>query len=723
MITSRILTTTIFGSALFAATGSAYAQVPCVAGVNPGACTVAPGVTIPSELATFVDDASITNAGTVGDVITHGHNSPISNSGTIGSIGTFRGDVETRGDNSPVFNSGTINGDVINDGDHSAVTNFGIINGFIKLDGREAGVTNSGTINSSIFTSGELGTVTNFGIINDRIRTSGPNSGVTNFGMVDGLILTFERDSGVINFGMVDGNVDTRGRNSDVTNSGTINGNIQTSGRGSGVTNSGTINGRIQTFGRGSDIANSGTVNGPIFTESDLSTVTNSGTINGNVETAGQRGSIANSGRINGFVETGGQGGSITNSGFIEGGVFSIGDNGVINLLAGSVVLGGIELSGFGNRTLNVGNGLNLDSIVTGNPTVNANGAPLVVNGDQVIVIDPTGLATAHLWLDTISGAILNTVDDPFAGGGNSTGSTSFAFAKDGAGSSKAAVDGGARAWGSVFGGRRNQDGSGPTVDADLNYGGVIVGADTGLAGNTRFGAFLGGALTDFDIRFDTQDVDAGSVFGGLYVRHGWDESWIKLIVAGGWADHDVRRVVANNTAAGGLETATASYDGYFIIPSVTLGTQVHGVVPDHVLVPSVRVNYAGMFLDGYTESGVTSPLTISDRDVHLLGTRAQIALPYVRHTPDGARIRFVTRIGVDGSFNLGGDGVTGSVSGLPLSFDANFRDNIVSGFGGLGITRTSGDGVFSFTANAEGHYGSGGSTELFGNLKATMRF
>ena len=55
-------------------------------------------------------------------------------------------------------------------------------------------------------------------------------------------------------------------------------------------------------------------------------------------------------------------------------------------------------------------------------------------------------------------------------------------------------------------------------------------------------------------------------------------------------------------------------------------------------VIASVRVSYAGLFLDGYTETGVANPLTVNDRDVHILNTRAQINVPYNLAGKDGSQ-------------------------------------------------------------------------------------
>ena len=173
----------------------------------------------------------------------------------------------------------------------------------------------------------------------------------------------------------------------------------------------------------------------------------------------------------------------------------------------------------------------------------------------------------------------------------------------------------------------------------------------------------------------------------------------------------------------GGIETARSDNDGYFVSPSITVGGRLDEVAPGNPLLASVRIHYAGLYLDEFAESGVETPLTVSDRDVHLLGGRAQLALPYIQTGADGARFSFESRLGVDAQLNVGDSDVSATVAGLPLEFTASFEDEVASGFVGASLSRTSSDGNGFFRATTEAHLATDGSYEFRGNLNAGLTF
>ena len=137
----------------------------------------------------------------------------------------------------------------------------------------------------------------------------------------------------------------------------------------------------------------------------------------------------------------------------------------------------------------------------------------------------------------------------------------------------------------------------------------------------------------------------------------------------------------------------------------------------------SLRGNYTGLFLDGYTETGITNPLTVSDRDVHLLGARAQLLLPHVLvDEADNSITNMDFRFGAEGSFNLGSDNVNATLAATPISFDGSANDEVF-GFVGANFSRTSADGMMTVSLSTEAQTTFDGSTRFSGEIKATKRF
>ena len=639
-----------------------------------------------------------------------------------GASVTGTGDGITLGRNATIDNAGSVTGGA----------------GGVGIGGGDAiglRVTNRGTISGGDFgvVSPDISSVINAGSI------TGGDAGVAAEGL-----------SSVINTGSITGGNDgVAGGSGNVTNSGSISGGTNgiSAIDGLSVINSGSITGGTNGFlGSGSNLSviNSGRItggDGGIFVGGDVSVI-NSGSISGGnnsgIAVSGDL-RLGNSGRISGG-DTGILAGtitSLTNAGTIVGGAGgAIREDGAgdtrLTLLPGSVIVGTIDLGG-GVNTLDVRGGLNLaTTFETAAPLIgDSNGVPFLVNGSQVIVVDPTGFAAAEVWLDSFANSILNTVDTKAGSGRGRAGSRAADGGGAGGSVSEAQADpagpepGEQRqgVWGSVFGGLSNQEADGALADLDTAYGGALLGIDALRRGGLVLGGFLGGALGTQEVQADTQDIDTASAFAGLYLRHDWSAYWVNLTLAGGWVGQDSERKVANNLAPGGIEEAEADSDGFFAIPAATLGTRLVEILPGLSLEPSLRLHYAGLFLDGYEESGSAADLRVESRELHQLGGRVQLALPYVVQAAEGARLRVEARLGIDGRLDLGDDRIDARVAGVPLDFSASFDDEVATGFLGFGASWASADGSTVFSGGTELRAGSDGARGLAGQLAAELRF
>ena len=567
--------------------------------------------------------------------------------------------------------------------DNATIDNAGAVSGgdfgIIALD--DLSVTNSGLISGVV----------------DGINAS-DNVSVTNSGSISGASRGVDviNDGRVINSGSISGGaVGVQGSNNlSLVNRGSISGGqLGIDGGGVvGVANSGSISGGAGGITTGTlTLSNSGTVSGSNFGVSVISLT-----------------SLTNAGRI-----VGGAGGAIR-----EGG----GADTTLTLLPGSVIVGTIELGG-GVNTLNFGGGLNLaTTFETAAPVIgDSGGVPFLVNGTQVIVVDPTGFAAAEIWLETFATSILNAIEaNAGAAGSGGVGGSPAAPASLAA----ADPDGpGQGVWGSFIGGLRDQDAEGSVAGLELTYGGALLGADALHWEGLTLGGFLGGALSRQEVEGDAQEIDATSALGGLYLRQDWGGAWAGLTLAGGWVGHESERRVANNLAPGGIERARADYDGYFVLPAATLGTRLGELLPGLGLEPSLRLHYAGLFLEDYAEEGSAAPLRVESRDLHQAGGRMQLALPYRFEAAEGGRVRIEARFGLDGRLDLGGDGVEARVAGAPLDFAASYDDESATGFLGFGAAWTSADGRTVFGGATELRAGSDGTRGLDGQLRAELRF
>jgi outer membrane autotransporter protein len=395
------------------------------------------------------------------------------------------------------------------------------------------------------------------------------------------------------------------------------------------------------------------------------------------------------------------------------------------------VIQGNLEMSTNGTRTLNVGNGLSvaltfaegtgIDVDPAGVPTtINTFGAPYAVSGNQVVVVDPTSLAMQDEVVtdltNNISNAVFQAIGAARTGAGAGPGGPQpmFLSSHDGiSGSPETAL----RYWGKAFGSRREQDGDSPSVDAEHWIIGTVSGVDAAISANTRAGGFLGGSTGEVDVAYDSQETEIDSFFGGLYVGSQMGAVSLDFAVMGGWTDNELERKVANNVVAGGIQTAAADYDGYFIAPEVAVGVET-GIG----LVPSARLRYVNYQLDGYRESGAAGNFTVADREIEILQGRFQIAAPIVTAGEDSAYTRIEPYAGVEFRSVLSGDNVDAVLLGQSLSFDPGGDDDVTSFFAGLtGSARIAGN--IELFGNVEANFEDEGSYRFGGNVGAKVTF
>lgn len=412
----------------------------------------------------------------------------------------------------------------------------------------------------------------------------------------------------------------------------------------------------------------------------------------------------------------------------------------VVNLHAGAVINGTID---FGNGNDGKG-GTNPDDIDTLNAGLGFNGvvdfkdfesAPENINGKfvltnggiQAVFADiSSGVAANAVLLDDLVGSILGGIDsqnaDVFEAQGSASGDQALGYAplKKTANMDRFdvfdAIKSSYRVWGTGFGALTGQKGTTSTLNSDIGFAGGMVGVETAVQADFVAGFFLGRSMSRIDVAFNSMDMETGSTFAGVYTRHNWDETWLNFTMLGGWAVHDDVRYV-------GVTRARADYNSFFVAPAVTLGTRLSGILPNHDVLPSLRVNYTGQFIEGYTETGVALPLSVNSRNVHLLSSRAQIAVPYNWTQSDGTAFKIEGVVGVDGTLNLGDDIVQTTIAGSPLDFSTKFANASASGFVGASFNLLSADNRYAFNTSAEGHLDIDGSLALRGNVSVSGRF
>eukprot|EP00752_Nemacystus_decipiens_P019474 g17530.t1 len=374
----------------------------------------------------------------------------------------------------------------------------------------------------------------------------------------------------------------------------------------------------------------------------------------------------------------------------------------ILTLNAGSILIGRVDLGG-GTNTLNIGRGRSLNSTFEDPdgdsevPVIGSLAGHLFAFQDtatgggtnrQMVAVDLSAFGGFENALSALTSGYGAVVQARQAGlrSGQANGFSAGDLDETGLVSDS-------HVWVEGFGAFRHDESDRIGGDFDHLTGGLVAGMDRPLDEVTSIGAMVGFAASTSENEINTQTTNATSFYAGIYgstqsLGLAWDAS---LTV--GYTDYDAERITANNLVAGGLETARADFGGWFINPQVTAtrtasnpwaGQSVYGFVATPTLEQSLTVSYAGLFLDGYTETGTTNPLTLNDRSVHVASARAAIALPFERTEADGALTTLRLIGGLEARTQFGDDTVSGTLLGQAVRSTLDDDDFDAGAFLGL---------------------------------------
>ncbi len=514
----------------------------------------------------------------------------------------------------------------------------------ILADGSDATIRNTGTLAS-------------FGTGNEGILGSGDNLSVSNSGYI---WAGGEGASGIIweNFG---------GRLR-VDNSGLI------VVSGQAVNGIGALGGDVAVDNKGLVLASGEGAVG-IGVVSDHSVIANTG-------------SIFTEGAGNIALLNLGIGAVVTNSGniFSDQGIAVAfeGSDATLNLLAGTAIQGPIVFDGAGN-TVRFGRGLSAVMTFDGSADIETGGRPFAIDGETAAVVDVTGFASAGAVVEDLTGGVADAIGTHLSQTHDRDAGHRF------------------RLWGTPFGVTRTQAASGPAAGFHDDLGGIVAGVDTDLSADILGGIFIGAAGGKTSVDGDAQDITHRSVFGGGYLAYDTGARFADASLTFGRLDESSRRRVADNLVLGGVEMASADYDGAFISPSLTLGVRMpYG---ESTLIPSLRLRYVGLSLDDYAETGAADGLSVAGRDIHLFTARGQLALAMPPVTASSGVWRTTWRAGLDGMVRNAGD-VSANLLGQQIAFADGSRKQALRGFVGAGLSVSNGAGM-TFGGDVETAYGS----------------
>lgn len=273
------------------------------------------------------------------------------------------------------------------------------------------------------------------------------------------------------------------------------------------------------------------------------------------------------------------------------------------------------------------------------------------------------------------------------------------------------------QAWGSTFGGYRDQPGNSPNFDTKIYNAGIIGGMDWSDGAGVQYGLYMGGTYNKVNHQLGNQSLEVQGGYTGGYLTHKMDAFTFGIIGSVGLLDHDGERNVANNqNMETGIDEVEADYLGTFFMSEISVSMAIP-IIPGFLINPSFHLGYSGILTESFKETGSIDNFQVDNRNIVNFNARAQVEAYFKID-----KSVFWGKAGIQVIKRVGGSSVSGSLVGTNFDFDLGAKKMTFEGILGGGWDYKISETI-TLTGKTEALFVNDGSIAANGGLSIKWSF